>query len=95
MSIFRICVFSPFLKQQKLGVGGEVWLLPADPARQAEQLGWFSFLTLVGFLPSQKVGEQEEEPWGRSLLVTEVSEGSCHTRVNRTGWWGGPEGQGV
>lgn len=59
MPIFRICVFSPFLKQQKLGGRGEVWSLPADPARQAEQLVRFS-VPHVGWLPlsSQSRGAQ-------------------------------------
>ena len=40
MPIFRICVFSPFLKQQKLeGDGGEECLQPAGPCRQSRRAG--------------------------------------------------------
>lgn len=59
MSIFRICVFSPFLKQQKLGGGdgGEECLQPADPMRLAEPQGWFSLHLSLGSGESRASGE--------------------------------------
>ena len=59
MPIFRICVFSPFPKQQRLGGGwcGEECLQPADPTRQAEPQGWFSLHLSLGSRGSRAGGE--------------------------------------
>lgn len=92
--IFRICVFSPFLKQQKLGGWRREWLQPADPdpRRQAEQLGCFC-LPEAGWLPlssgsggaGKKASKEGARPQrvpcraARSVVVTEASEGPVRT----------------
>lgn len=79
--IFRICVFSPFLKQQKLGGQRGVWLLPADPhpQRQAGRAAGLVLLPHVGWLPPFS-GSQGT---GRSVRVTEAPIGSHHIRVEQ------------
>lgn len=71
---------------------------------QGRQSSWAGspFLTLVGFFSPQEVGEQERpvgsegDPTGtRGLRGTEACKDSYHTRVNRTGQWGEPEGQNL
>ena len=91
MPIFRICVFSPFPKQQKLGGGvdgGEDCLQPADPTRQAEPQGWFSLHLSLGSGGSRAGGEggrpqRVSHRAARSVILRPHQD----PRVTGTGQW--------